>query len=201
VAIDFKKKLEQQMGFLRRSCDSYDAGYTDESLRIAMVIRILIHDTKASTSLLNHLNAVAINLSSTVETIASPRTALMHAMGRLTISQAGATWKAATTPDAIKTQFPVSDWWNQIVYIQGAARLSRKDLVLAAADKDGGAHVDAELTSEYEALISSGERGFFHYSPTGEMDKFQPITDAHLVYIRQMGHELLSSPELLALTV
>jgi hypothetical protein len=128
---------------------------------------------------------------------------MLSGMGRLTITTgpaASATWKASTSSDSIKTERPVSEWWNQIVYILGKARCSRKDLVLAAANKDGGAHVDAALTADYETLMTSGERGFFHYSPTGEMGTFQPIMDAHLVYIRQMGHELLNSPDLLALT-
>ncbi len=123
-------------------------------------------------------------------------------MGRLTLTAGptatGGTWKPSISPDSIKTQLSVSDWWNQIVYILGTARCSRKDLVLAAADKDGGAHVDAKLTADYETLMTSGERGFFHY-PTGETGNFKPIMDAHLVYLRQIGHELLNSPDLLAL--
>ena len=72
-------------------------------------------------------------------------------------------------------------------------------MVLAAAYKDGGAHVDAKLTADYETLMTSGERGFFHYQTTGETGNFKPIMDAHLVFLRQIGHELLSSPDLLAL--
>jgi hypothetical protein len=71
---------------------------------------------------------------------------------------------------------------------------------LATANKDGGAHVDDRPSVEYETLKTTGQRGFFHYSPTGEMGNFVPIMDAHLVYIRQMGHEILGSPELIALT-
>lgn len=144
--------------------------------------------------------ALDIKLASTVMDIPRSNVALLSGMGRLTFGPEGAgEWKAATSPDSIKAELPVSAWWNQIVYIAGPVRCTRKDLVLAAADKDGGAHVDKALTPEYEALITSGARGFFHYSPTGELDKMQPITNAHLVYIRQIGHELLSSPDLTAL--
>jgi hypothetical protein len=48
--------------------------------------------------------------------------------------------------------------------------------------------------------MNTGRLGFFHYSPTNEMHSFQPVMDSHLIYIRQMGFEVLSSPELLALT-
>jgi hypothetical protein len=116
-------------------------------------------------------------------------------MGRLRMVGGGSTtWKAATAADAIKTQLSVVDWWNQIVFILGKTRASRKDLILAAANKDGGAHVDAALTKGYESLMNTGQSGFFHYSPTNETHNFQPVMDANLVYLRQMGFEILSSP-------
>lgn len=198
---DFKKQLERQLNFLRRSCDSYDAGFTDEAIRIATAIRVLIHDTRNSTSLLRHLNALNIKLSSTVTPDHHPNAVMLIGMGRLTIIGGGATtWKPATTSDAIKTYLAASIWWDQVVYILGQVRASRKDLILAAANKDGGTHVDSTLTKEYETLMTTGQRGFFHYSPTNEKHNFQPIMDAHLVYIRQMGFEILNSQELLALT-
>lgn len=199
---DFKKKLEHQLEFLRHSCDSYDAGFTAEGVRIATSVRVLIHDTKNATSLLKHLGAQGIKLSSTVATITPhPGTVMFSGMGRTTITVSSptatsGTWTPSTSHDSIKIQLSVSDWWNQIVYILRQTRLSRKDLVLSAADKDGGAHVDAKLTVDYETLMNSGELGFFRY-PTKE--GFQPIMDAHLVYLRQIGHELLHSPDLLAL--
>jgi hypothetical protein len=53
----FKDQLTKQLGFLRRSCESYDQGYKDEAIRIATVLRVLFHDTGRSTSLLTHLKA------------------------------------------------------------------------------------------------------------------------------------------------
>jgi hypothetical protein len=73
--------------------------------------------------------------------------------------------------------------------------------VLGAADKDGGAHVDAELAPDYATLATTGERGWWNYSPTNEPDNIQPVKEVHLVYLRQMGFEIMNSPELLALTI
>jgi hypothetical protein len=203
MSIDFKKHLHRQLTFMRLSCESYDAGHTDESIRIATVIRVLVNDTKNSTSLLKHLGAQGINLSTTVLSSPAPGTVLFSGMGRLKLAAGpaatGGRWGASTDPDSIKAQLPASAWWAQIVYIAGKTKLSRKDLVLSAADKDGGAHVDAKLTPGYEALMHSGERGLFYYPTKGENENFQPIMNAHLVYLRQMGHELLNSPELLKL--
>jgi hypothetical protein len=105
---------------LKRSCESYDAGHTDEAIRVATIIRVLIHDTKNSTSLLNHLGASNIQLSSTVSNAPRSGTVMLSGMGRTTITTgpaATAIWKAATSPDSIKTWLSVSEWWNQIVYI------------------------------------------------------------------------------------
>jgi hypothetical protein len=104
--------------------------------------------------------------------------------------------EAFVSSNSIKTELLLVDWWNQTVYISGKTRCSRKDLVLTAADKDGGAHVDAALTEYYKVLMTSGQLGFIR---AGENGTFQPIIDAHLGYLRQIGHEILNSPELLAL--
>jgi hypothetical protein len=199
MQVDFKTQLFKQLGFLWRSCDAYDRGHTDEAVRIATVIRVLIHDTSQSISLLKHLGALGINLSSTVSSFDQSNSVFLSGMGRMTITSTKSTWAANTDCKAIDRQIPAAEWWNQVVYILGDVRANRKSLVLAAANKDGGAHVDTDLTTEYETLMTTGERGWFSYSPTNEMHNFQPIMDAHLVYIRQMGFELLNSPELLAL--
>ena len=57
--------LQKQLGFIERSCASFDAGFYDEAIRIAVSIRILLHDTKSSTSLLTLLGAKGITLRST----------------------------------------------------------------------------------------------------------------------------------------
>ena len=199
MSVDFKAQLFRQLGFLWRSCDAYDQGRTDEAVRIATVIRVLIHDTPKSTSLLNHLGALNINLASTVSNLNHSKSAFLSGMGRMTITSTKTTWKPAINSSAIDKQIPLAEWWDQVVYIFGEVRATRKSLVLAAANKDGGAHVDSSLTPEYETLMTTGERGWFHYSPTSMNNDFQPVMDTHLIYLRQMGFELLNSPELLAL--
>ena len=80
------------------------------------------------------------------------------------------------------------------------ARLRRRDIVLAAANRDGGAHVDEKLTPEYERLLSPEAVGFFYgadiHLADGRIARPEPITDTHLVYLRQMGYEVLESPPL-----
>jgi len=106
-------QLERQLGFLRNSCVSYDAGSIDESIRIALAIRVLIHDTRNPTSLLRHLNAQHINLATTVEDGPAPDALILPGMAWLQFTSEGATWRPATTQDAIKGYLCLPKWWNQ----------------------------------------------------------------------------------------
>jgi hypothetical protein len=195
--LDYRAQLAKQLGFLWRSCAAYDQGHIDEAVRIATAIRVLVHNTKNSTSLLNHLDALGISLASTVSTMDRSRSVFMFGMGQGIGTDKGMTWAANTDCKAIDRQLPIAEWWEQVVYIRGQLQATRRNLVLAAANKDGGAHVDSALTKEYEALMTTGESGWFHYP--GEDGTFRPIMDSHLMYIRQMGFELLNSPQLLDL--
>lgn len=51
----FKDQLDRQLGYLERSCDLFDQGYEPEAARIAVVLRVLLHDTTKSHSLLAQL--------------------------------------------------------------------------------------------------------------------------------------------------
>jgi hypothetical protein len=191
----FQQHLTKQLGFLVRSCKSYDEGHIDEGIRIATVIRVLVHDTKNCVSLLKHLGATSINLASTVANVDASRAVMFWGMGQFTMSQSNIAYRPNLDENSIKISLPAIMWWNQIVYVYGSLKLSRKTIVLGAADKDGGAHVDAKLTPEYAALTRSGAIGSLVY----EAHNFHvtvPIENAHLGYIRQMGHEILRSPEL-----
>jgi hypothetical protein len=67
--------------------------------------------------------------------------------------------------------------------------MSRAVIALTAANKDGGAHVDTELPPEYATL----DEGVWVSSRDGR------IGDHHLLYLRQMGYEVLNSPKLVAI--
>lgn len=196
TGLDFRAHLERQLSFLWRSCDAYDHGHIDEAVRIATVIRVLLHDTPSSTSLLKHLDALHILLSSSVSP-PHPRAVFMVGMGSMKTNNTG-TKRVLNTDLSSLQPMTITDWWSEVVYIYGSVHATRKSLVLGAANKDGGAHVDPKLNSEYEALMLTGLRGWFHYSPNND-GRFEPVMNEHLLYIRQMGFELLNSPDLLAL--
>lgn len=163
---------------------------------------MLFHDTKSSTSLLKHLRSTTINILTTTDD-PSERTIHFIGMGISRVVVNGENSYSTYIPQLgdgpISFFVPLSKWWNQVVMVLGGKhRITRKNIVLAAANKDGGAHVDKELTVEYEALAKEGSTGHFecrYKSKTIEI----PDSNAHMLTLRQMAYEVLNSPELLKL--
>jgi hypothetical protein len=52
---DLEAHLKEQLDFLHASCAAYDAGNSSEAKRLAATVRLLVHDTDKSTSLLGQL--------------------------------------------------------------------------------------------------------------------------------------------------
>ena len=84
----------------------------------------------------------------------------------------------------------LQDWWTQVVGIDPnvGVRLTRREIVLAASNKDGGAHID-KLPQEYAHLARPGY--FEQVTDLGD-----PFIEAHCTALRQMAYELLNSPAL-----
>lgn len=185
----FRDHLWRQLSFLCASSASYDNGFEDEAIRIAVVIRVLIHQTRNSTSLLTHLNATNIHLLSTCPKMPLDGTTMMIGLGAVQNGK----YFAHLDNASIRRMISVKEWWNEVVYVLGeGTHLTRKDIVLGAANKDGGAHVDLQLDPKYEKLIS-----FFQVREIrGDEVINWKDANAHYISLRQMAFELLRSPEL-----
>jgi hypothetical protein len=86
---------------------------------------------------------------------------------------------------------PFDDWWNKIVFAdQFKNKFTRRDLILAVCNKDGGAHVDPSLDKAYAELTRSGSLGWKFFVNGVEQE---PATKPELASIRQIAHEVLKS--------
>jgi hypothetical protein len=194
-----RDQLVRQMGFLQRSCILFDAGYHDEAIRIATAVRILLHDTSKSTSLLTLCHAKGIHLLSTCEPMEQVQSCLFfEGLDRYSTGSFSPKLGAST----FKEEIPALMWWTQVVVLLEYNRhISRRDLVLAAANRDGGAHVD-DLTPEYQRLtdgswvLASPCLSAGHDFDLINADIFR---ETHFMALRQIGYEVLSSPALIAL--
>ncbi len=74
----------------------------------------------------------------------------------------------------------------------------RRDLVLSAANKDGGAHVDAALDATYSRILE-GAGWSITVNPPDEPPRTIPFKNAHVAALRQIAYEVLNSPDVLKL--
>jgi len=203
VSMKFREQLKRQLGFLERSCSLYDMGNQEEAIRIATCIRVLVYDSKQSKSisLLTHLNARTINLFTSYLEPPEGENGYVamtaFAMGVINMGKGGEYGYGPNLDDFSPSSavLPVDEWWNQIVW---SPKLSRRDIVLTAANQDGGAHVDSKVDPKYKSLADDALMDKFIIRKAGK-EYYQSFSDMHLMTLRTMGNELLKSPELLRL--
>jgi len=190
-------QLRRQLGFLHRSCWLFDSGYHDEAIRIATAVRILVHDTAKSTSLLSKLSAKSVNLLSTCEPMEHINTCLFFE-GLDKYGSGNFTPKLGNS--CFKEEIPVDLWWQQVVILlERGRRITRRDLALAAANRDGGAHVD-DLTPDYQRLTDGSwvlASQCAPVDPDNDLWTQDIFRETHFMALRQVGYEVLNSPELL----
>ena len=216
----FKDKLAEQLRCLRNSCESYDRGDKSEAVRIATILRVLMHDTRYSTSLLTHLKAKdKIKLYSTIDPPPDPIE--YHGMGRVYLNVSEDYEVSRRIEPVLDFEagppVPVSvlDWWEMPVFVSRADAgirfagslaatagenffIRRKDIIRGAADKEGGTHVDEKPAPDYERLASAGILRMYEGEielANGCIVRLPPLEDAPFVFLRQMGFEVLESPD------
>ena len=200
----FKKHVSAQLRFIERSCQVFDAGDEAEVQRIATSVRVICHQTGQSMSLLTHLSATGISMLSTACSPVGPGTLTAPSnLASLVIQRTdeGVTFKSTAPLDdaPMKRFIPFADWWKtEIVCLTAGVQMTRKALVLAVANQDGGAHVDATLNPDY-TVIKSGAGLVATFQPAGGNPVEIPLESHSVATLRQIGYEVLHSPDLLAL--
>ena len=155
------------MEFLRASlCAFYDGKFA-ESVRIATIIRVLVHETSMSKPLLRQALPSALDLPILDHAGEQPgekaifRFAVSARMGP-TIAPAV---DLSSSHHSLST---VGSWWNAEVFTfrsQVGTQLvyTRKRVVLILADTEGGAHVDPDENRDYVRLLTDSPISFSHY--------------------------------------
>lgn len=145
--VDYLNRLKEQRDFLRSDLLQYEDGKAHFAYRMASTLRTVFHDTPQSTAILpaladrhgitfslkGHrdpdLNNVSLYLGFTMGNLRPPFDAPFH----------------------VDKTF--EEYWNEIIYVDGEFRYTRKQLVLFAANKMGGAHVDPEIPQNRLVLV------------------------------------------------
>jgi len=181
------KQLPRQLNYLMNSCENFDEGQHEESVRIAVTLRTLFHDTKKSTSLLKLLGIKNdIKIASTCRPTKVVKQHQYFAHDPLTYLDEKKKMKPILATKEEAWFIPVIDWWEKyaIVILVPGVCVSRKAIVLAAANRDGGTHV-GEYTDEYEYL----DQGFWQSGNSW-------YNEHQFILLRQLAFEVINSPDI-----
>ena len=198
---ELREHLSEQLAWLRNSAALYDAGQVHEAKRLAVPIRVLVHDTRLSLSLLKQLGLKGLAFVDTASD-AKPGNLISHfGLVVLEKSARGLRYTAmlSDTRRGVGITIPFEAWWTKVVIVDDERQqLTRRDLVLAVANQDGGAHVDPELSEVYAKLSRFNSLGW--ETPPGPHGAAIPMENPVPACIRQIAHEVLVtlSPERLA---
>ena len=190
---ELQQHLKNTIQALELSSHSFDRGFEGEANRLAAAVRVLVHDTSSSKSLLGQLGQKSIQFYET----SVPRNSrtIMTYSGLTAIDQTSERAKYVAVLDMLPPDCPprwvsFDEWWNGVIFVdQKGSETSRKDLILAVANKDGGAHVDSVLNRKYADLSRRNSLAWRFYGPRGDV----PLEGPEKAAIRQITHETLKS--------
>jgi len=190
------RHLHDHLMFLKSSSESFDNGHVGEAKRLAVTIRVLFHDTKNSKSLLGQLKmkdgtgyldtSFNLDIKNTVShlglvgTKATPGNASYYA------------FLSRKVPGQLNKYVFFPKWWNKSVLKDNNKNsFTRRDIILALANTDGGAHVDPKLDSAYAELTRNNSVGISFKKD----DQYHSVKDVELHTVRQITYEVVTSIE------
>ena len=109
--------LEEQLQFIDASCRAYDAGFAGEVKRLAVSVRVLVHDTKASTSLLKLLDHKSIDFVDTSVPYEEENLASHSSLVTVILGRSGSYPAPLLDDGPFFRRVNFEAWWNGIVFV------------------------------------------------------------------------------------
>lgn len=207
--------LEEQLGFLVKSCRDFDRGDQSEVKRIAGVLRVLLYERGTNKALLRQLGfledlafvdtGIVFDESNAAEVFGGKfflPSSCWQGLLTLTENEDGSTeWIAplAERPHMnlpcfvthSMTRYP--EWWGKRFIASSSGTLfSRMDLVSIMVNQDGHAHCDPELDKDYDDLLADYHG--LEISTGGSEESFaRPRGNIVYCSVRQIAFELMLS--------
>jgi len=197
------ERYDEFIKLMKALCEAYDKSDCDViALSISVAIRVLVHDTDRSKSLLTHIkkkdrNYLSTNFQNKEEAVS------LGLVRQINVGvKDGIGGEAKYWPLCDERYFPMrgqstftnfDNWWSEEeVFKSSKASLTRRDIVLSVANKDGGAHLDAKVPEKYDHFRKTWSGGS---TLTGINSGIARGYDNIPTYpaVRQIAYELLSS--------
>ncbi len=188
--------LGEQRELLRNAAERYDAGSEVEAKNIAVRLRVLLHDTGMSHSLLGQLGVKErLPYLDTTNPEMPPEVPRLDGGLCMIHSRLGEGGFSRYVPamrnmDPERSHPPQAfvDWWSEPVVLDNSGEpIRRRDFVLWLANEDGGAHVGKSVQASYADLQRGGLASF--RPELGDDPKFKDLSSPS---VRQIAFELES---------
>lgn len=195
---DLKKQFDSQLELLSALSDLYDQGQTVVAKSMASSIRVLLHETQKSHSLLLQLDLGDTDFFDSCLVDGVPedyeqvkRLGSYAGLFGIGVGEEGTSYipYLDDIPGGNPKRIGYDEYWNRVVFHDKSdGTFTRKEIVLAVANKDGGAHVDPSLDQGYVDLARNNSLGW-EGSMNGQ--QHEPPKGAELAAMRQIAHEIL----------
>lgn len=195
---DLIEHLREQLVFLRDDAAGFDSGNPAEAKRLALCLRLLLHDAGGSKSLLGQLGELQslefLDTANEFEPSAHSQSPCL--LGMKNVPPIGIVFVPFVQLDSPRgdRRRPFGEWWDQQVVAADMAQhtFTRRDFVLNLADKEGGAHVDPELPPTYAELVRRNSLGWVRMKEDDERSR-EPMGSPVAASVRQIAHEVVET--------
>lgn len=189
----YRDHLREQIYFLQSSAKLYDLGAEIEAKRMAVSLRVLLYDTKNSSSLLGQMQLKKkMQFISTAQKYDPSNLLSQQCLLSMTLTSDGGTYNPLFENDNRYRLLSCREWGNEVVFCDIHRKLyRRKDLIQLLANMDGGAHVDEEIEDDYAGLKEDSLTGWVFHTADGS--KRGMNNDPVYASMRQMAFEVLQS--------
>ncbi|GAA1645722.1 hypothetical protein [Nocardia ninae] len=217
------EQFRRQVRYLKTSARLFDEGDEEEAIRLAVTLRVLLHDTTKSHSLLklaglkSGMKFLDTAIVGGTEIYAGPVVFQLEY-----VTDDGETGFAPSGQDGLvevvptldgggricaprrrrghETLKPFNEWWTTYVIdtASGSKTLSRKQLIWLMANKDGGAHVDPSGPGDvYIGFVKRGHGQLYSEDPDAAFtapESMRPFEgNAAAESVRQIAWEVLET--------
>src|ERR1019366_9006734 len=172
---DLIRKLREQVQLLSVLGESFDAGQKIVGYPLATTIRVLVHDTASSHALLAQLGELSAMQFVDTSMPINPRN-LIKSHGGLVMMKmttgTGAEWVPRKevpmpVPGSEPRDVSFQSWWQDMDVTRDSDGTvwSRRRMVLAIANKEGGAHIDPTQPLNVHAIEEANSMGWKYRDP------------------------------------
>jgi hypothetical protein len=191
-----EQEFQTQLKFLRRSCNEFDLGDSDEFRRIALALRILLHDKGQSKSLAGQVGLKGGKFLAYGYLIDERNLLSEHPLAGMRMAIKSGAGEATyfpvmdDDPECPVRQLPFEIWWTEVVFrSMSQLKMSRSDFILNVADSAGGAHVDPSIDADYHSVAHENAVGWAAFSGEQRIE----LEGIERAYVRHIGFEVLKT--------